>query len=58
MENTLTQKKQKILKRLENTIEASNSILYEINQELDSILENNRVLEQTSEIYEIWCHKQ
>lgn len=58
MENTLEQKKQKILRRLENTIEASNCILYEINQELEGILEGNRALEQTAEIYGIWCNKE
>jgi len=57
MENALEQKKYKILRRLENTIEASNCVLYEINQELEGILENNRVLEKTAEIYEIWCNK-
>ncbi|ELA41292.1 uncharacterized protein VICG_01665 [Vittaforma corneae ATCC 50505] len=57
MENTLEEKKQKILKRLENTIESSNCILYEINQELQNIVENNRVLEQTADIYNTWSSK-
>lgn len=57
MDNTLEQKKQKILRRLENTIESSNCILYEINQELENIIENNSVLEQTAEIYDIWSSK-
>lgn len=58
MENLLEKKKEKILKRLENTIESSNCILYEINHELENIIENNKTLERTAEMYEIWCNKE
>lgn len=58
METTLEKKKQKILKRLENTIESCNCILYEINQEIEGLVSNNMVLEQTTEIYQLWASKE
>jgi hypothetical protein len=57
MEAALQQKKQKILTRLENTIESVNTILYEINQELETILEQSHILESTADIYDIWVSK-
>lgn len=57
MENALQERKQKILRRLENAIECSNCILYEINQELESIVESNRSLERAAEMYDTWCRK-
>ena len=58
MEKALEAKKQKILKRLGNTIESANTILYEINQDLESILEQSFVLESTADIYDVWVGKE
>lgn len=57
MEGALEEKKKRLIKRLENTIESSNCILYAINEELESMLEDNRALEKTAEIYESWRKK-
>lgn len=58
MENALLKKKHRILARLENTIETANTILYEINQEIESILDYSNVLESTADIYEVWVSKE
>lgn len=58
MENTLETKKARILKRLEATIKSANTILYEINQELDSIIEDNKILVDTANIYSLWTAKE
>lgn len=58
MEDALKLKKEKILKRLRNTVESCNCILYEINQEIENMLENNNVLEQTADMYAMWSSKE
>ncbi len=58
MEITLENKKEKILKRLENTIESVNSILYEINNALENIIDDNLILETTAEIHDTWVSKE
>lgn len=58
MENTLEAKKERILKRLEATIKSVNSILYEINQDLEDIITSNRVLVDTADIYSLWVTKE
>lgn len=58
METALEERKQKILRRLETTIESVNCILYEINQELENMIENNTPIEKTALIYETWISKE
>lgn len=58
METALKARKQRVLKRLEQTIETTNSILYEINRELETIIENNEALEKTAIIYDTWISKE
>lgn len=58
MENALEVKKARILKRLETTIKSVDSILYEINQDLEDIIANNRVLVDTADIYDLWIAKE
>ena len=57
METALRARKQRILKRLEQTIEAASSILCEINQELEALVESNEALERTAIIYDTWISK-
>lgn len=58
METTLEAKKQRILKRLEATIDTTSSILCEINQELEDIIAANGIIERTAAIYDIWVSKE
>lgn len=57
MDLRLENRKEKILKRLENTIDSVNSIFYEINKALETILEETLPLETTADIYETWISK-
>lgn len=58
MENTLEAKKLKILKRLQATVESANSIIYEINQDLEGIIKENQLLERMSDVYNLWASKE
>jgi len=58
MESTLEAKKLKILKRLQATIESANSIIYEINQDLEGIINENQLLERMSDVYNLWVSKE
>lgn len=57
MVNPLETRKLKILKRLNTTIESTNSILYEINRELKSVIEGGKELERVCDIYNFWISK-
>lgn len=58
METALKARKQRILKRLEQAIGTTNSILHEINQELEAIVAHNEALERTAVIYDTWISKE
>ncbi|KAI5148492.1 hypothetical protein ENBRE01_0353 [Enteropsectra breve] len=57
MEDSLNLKKHRIIKRLENSIEMSNNILYEINQELSQMIDDNKQLVKTALVYDKWISK-
>lgn len=56
--NPLENKKLKILKRLQNTIESTNSILYEINKDLENMIESGKEIERLCDIYNCWISKE
>lgn len=58
METALEIKKQRIIKRLESTIETANTLLMEINEGIEGIIANNSVLERTAIIYDTWISKE
>jgi hypothetical protein len=57
METTLEAKKQRIMRRLEATIESANEILVEINQELRNVIVDGARIEQTAVVYDTWISK-
>ncbi len=57
MANPLEIRKLKVLKRLESTINSTNSIIYEINQDLVRTLNENEELERVADIYNLWISK-
>lgn len=57
METTLGAKKQRIMRRLESTIESVNGILGDINQELRGIIAESARVEQVAAIYDTWISK-
>ncbi|KAI4292353.1 hypothetical protein PAPHI01_1627 [Pancytospora philotis] len=56
-DTTLEAKKLRIMGRLESTIESVNTLLYEINQELENTIADARALEKTADTYQIWLAK-
>lgn len=58
MSNSLEERKSKILKRLEQTIQSTNTTLIEINQELELMIQSGKEIENVAEVYEVWRHKE
>lgn len=56
--SALEGKKQRVLRRLESTIESANELLYEINRELETIVGEGSPLERAAEVYETWVSKE
>ncbi|KAG5858577.1 hypothetical protein KMI_14g19610 [Encephalitozoon hellem] len=54
---SLQERKSKILKRLEFTLENTHSIICDINSKLERIVGDSEVLERTAGAYEIWSRK-
>ncbi|AHL28968.1 hypothetical protein EHEL_091495 [Encephalitozoon hellem ATCC 50504] len=54
---SLQERKSKILKRLEFTLENTHTIICDINNKLERIVGDSEVLERTACAYEIWSRK-
>ncbi|EOB13802.1 hypothetical protein NBO_58g0008 [Nosema bombycis CQ1] len=57
MESPLKQRRNKILKRLNITLNTTFNTIIDINKSLESIIKMNKSLEETSEIFKIWREK-
>ncbi|AHL30152.1 uncharacterized protein Eint_091525 [Encephalitozoon intestinalis ATCC 50506] len=57
MSLSLHERKERILKRLEFTLENTHSIICDINTRLEKIVDNSKVLERVVDAYEIWSRK-
>ncbi|KAL6121552.1 hypothetical protein NUSPORA_01520 [Nucleospora cyclopteri] len=51
------EKKERVLYRLCSSIKQTNSLLSEINQDLEEIVESNRRTVEMCEIYELWISR-
>lgn len=51
-------KEKKILRRLQATVDSTNSIIYEINQDLGRIIQENSEIVRVAEIYDLWLSKE
>lgn len=57
MESPLKQKKNKILKRLDNTLKITVNTMKEINIILERMIHDNKPLRDTSDVFRIWRDK-
>lgn len=57
MDASLQERRLRVTRRLELTLRNTSSIINDINTRLERIIDSNRVLEDTADIYEIWSRK-
>jgi hypothetical protein len=55
--NALQEKKEKVLKRLGNTINCTNKLLSDINDKVCEMIEDNEELLRLSRAYKTWVRK-
>ncbi|CCI73980.1 ECU09_1195 [Encephalitozoon cuniculi GB-M1] len=57
MTQSLHDRRSKVLKRLEFTLENTHSIICDVNNRLERMISSSRVLERVADTYEIWSRK-